>query len=120
MVKCVKCQKEFKEEDSIMVCAHCGAMHHKDCWFGGGGCAITDCRFDRGLPLRGENLDPDMKDDYIDELLAHSKSKAYTWKQIIPIIIATIIFVTWIALNSYHDYQKHHINNNSVTFTEKK
>lgn len=120
MIKCFKCQKEFEDSDSIMVCSRCGAMYHKDCWFSEVTCKNPGCGYDRGMPLRGENLDPNMTDDYIKDLLADSKTKEYTWKKIIPIIIATIIFVTWIALNSYHDYQKHHTNNNTVTFTEKK
>lgn len=123
MLKCAKCNEEFEDSDSIMVCGRCGAMYHKDCWFSEPMCLTPDCEYDRGMPLRGENLDTEMTQEeyaeYVKKLLAESKTKEYTYKKIYPIIIALIIFVLWIGLNSYHDYQKQHDKTN-VTFIEKK
>ena len=120
MVTCTKCHKEFEENDSIMVCTRCGAMYHKDCWFSEPVCMKTGCLNDRGFPLRGENIDPEMQEDFSEELLEESKTKKYLIQKYIPMIIAVVLFLTWIALNSYNDYQKHHRQSNTITFTEKK
>ena len=120
MVKCAKCDKEFVESDSIMVCTQCGAIYHKDCWFSGPTCITKDCYYDRAMPLRGENLDPEMDNqDHIPVLLAKSNTKAAFRKKILPIIIAGVIFLTWIVINSYHDYQKQEKEKNSIIFIEK-
>lgn len=119
MIECRKCHKEFEDKDSIMVCSRCGAMYHKNCWFSEINCITEDCGNDRGLPLRGENLDPDMTDEYIKELLAKSNTKMYVMKKYLPMIVCIIIFLTWIVLNSYHNYQAEQQKNNTITFTEK-
>ena len=120
MAKCVKCHQKFEEKDSIMVCGKCGAMYHKDCWFASPMCITSNCNYDRGMPLRGENIDLDMDENYMEEMLKKANSKETKIKKIIPIIIAVVIFAVWIGLNSYNNYQKEHQNKNVITFTEKK
>ena len=120
MIACRKCHKEFEEKDSIMVCSRCGAMYHKNCWFSEIHCMTEDCGNDRGLPLRGENLDENMTDEYVKELLAKSNTKMYVMKKYLPMIVAMIIFLSWIVLNSYHSYQQEQKEQNAITFTEKK
>jgi len=119
MIKCYKCHEEFEDGDSIMSCSRCGALYHKDCWFSEPTCMVKDCGNDRGIPLRGENLDPELTDDYIHELLEESNTPEYHRRKFYPIIFALILFILWIGLNSYHDYQKNH-NKSNVTFVEKK
>ena len=119
MVHCVKCGKDFEDSDSIMVCSRCGAMYHKNCWFSTPTCITPGCNNDRGMPLRGENLDPDMDQDYVKDMLAESNTKAYFYKKLMPIIIVGLIFVLWIVVNSYNDYLKNHKETNTITFTEK-
>ena len=120
MIVCKKCGIEFEDSDSIMVCSRCGAMYHKNCWFSEMSCITPGCDNQRGMPLRGENLDPDMTDDYIKELLEKSNTKEYHIRKYIPMIVAVIIFVTWICLNSYHDYQKQQKEDAPIAFIEKK
>lgn len=40
--KCPVCEKEFEENEDIVVCPVCGAPHHRECYKQNGECAYTD------------------------------------------------------------------------------
>lgn len=40
--KCPVCEKEFTEDDDIVVCPECGTPHHRECYQSVGGCANAE------------------------------------------------------------------------------
>lgn len=40
--KCVKCGREFTEDDDVVVCPECGSPHHRECYFEDNMCANSE------------------------------------------------------------------------------
>ena len=36
--KCIVCEKEFKEDDDIVICPDCGTPYHRECYAKNGKC----------------------------------------------------------------------------------
>jgi len=119
MIDCKKCNEEIEDSDMLMVCTKCGAIYHKDCWFSEPICIVENCKNSRGMPLRGENIDPNMTDGYIADLLKEVDPRTKFWNKYYPLVIAFVIFVLWIGVNSYIDYKNHQTNPNTVIFKDK-
>ncbi len=60
--KCPICQKEFTEQDDIVVCPDCGTPYHRDCWKEHGGCVFAD-RHGTGFEFRHPDEGPQSLDE---------------------------------------------------------
>jgi hypothetical protein len=60
---CPYCRFPLKQGGELMVCGHCRAAHHADCWSDNGGCAVMACAGGPGKSATGEQpttaLQPD-------------------------------------------------------------